>query len=141
VSGVTSTGIETRRSYPDVADLNDADRAARMPEKRLWEEGVVDARSCLHCGTMTTTEHTQTVMQSSFKPAPPSFIDEIQRDLRALVMRANHVILIGYSLPPDDVTYRSFFAARRQRTDASHQSGARSSGGNRRFVVLSDHRT
>lgn len=113
-------GFETRRTYPDVANLNAADRASRIPEKRLWEEGIVDARSCLHCGTMTTTEHTQTVMQSSFKQAPPSFIDEIQRDLRALVMRADHVILMGYSLPPDDVTYRSFFAARRQRTDASH---------------------
>ncbi len=113
-------GFETRCTYPDVANLNAADRAARMPEKRLWEEGVVDARTCLHCGTLTTTEHTQTVMQSSFKQPPPSFIDEIQRDLRALVMRADHVILMGYSLPPDDVIYRSFFAARRQRTDASH---------------------
>jgi len=54
-------------------------------------------------------------MQSSFKQAPPSFIDEIQRDLRALVMQATHIIFMGYSLPPDDVSYRSFFAARCQR--------------------------
>ena len=114
-------GFEARLAYPDVANLNDADRASRIDEKNLWEKGVVDARACLHCQNIMTTEHTQTVMQSSFKQAPPSFIDEIQRDLRALVMHADHIILMGYSLPPDDVTYRSFFAARRQRTDLRHQ--------------------
>lgn len=30
-------------------------------------------------------------------------------------MGADHIILMGYSLPPDDITYRAFFAARRQR--------------------------
>ena len=53
-------------------------------------------------------------MQSSFKSQPPSFIEEIQRDLRATTMQANHIIFMGYSLPPDDVTYRAFFSARRQ---------------------------
>ena len=53
-------------------------------------------------------------MQSSFKPRPPSFIEEIERDLRATTMQADHIILMGYSLPPDDVTYRAFLSARRQ---------------------------
>ncbi len=44
--------------------------------------GAVDACACLHCGTLTYVQHTQTVMQSSFKSAPPSFIEEIQRELR-----------------------------------------------------------
>jgi hypothetical protein len=74
----------------------------------------VDARACLHCGTLTYAHHTQAVMQSSFKPQPPSFIEEIQRDLRATAMRADHVIFMGYSLPLDDVTYRAFFSARCQ---------------------------
>jgi hypothetical protein len=55
-------------------------------------------------------------MQSSFKPRPPSFIEEIQRDLRATTMQAHHVIFMGYSLPPDDVIYRAFFSASRQRS-------------------------
>jgi hypothetical protein len=79
------------------------------------KRGKVDARKCLHCGTLTYAHHTQAVMQSSYKPRPPSFIEEIQRDLRATTMRANHIIFMGYSLPPDDVTYRAFFSARRQR--------------------------
>ena len=109
-------GFERRSAYPDLATLDPLDRHARVKESDLWSEGMVDARACLHCHTITTTEHTQTVMQSSFKQTPPSFIDEIQRDLRAIVMQADHVILMGYSLPPDDVDYRAFFAARRRRT-------------------------
>jgi hypothetical protein len=84
-------------------------------EREQREKGRVDARKCLHCGTLTYAHHTQTVMQSSFKPRPPSFIEEIQRELRATTMQASHIIFMGYSFPPDDVTYRAFFSARRQR--------------------------
>jgi hypothetical protein len=84
-------------------------------EREHREKGKVDARKCLHCGTLTYAQHTQAVMQSSFKPRPPSFIEEIQRELRATTMQASHIIFMGYSLPPDDVTYRAFFSARRQR--------------------------
>ncbi len=86
-------------------------------ERVQREKGKVDARKCLHCGTLTYAHHTQAVMQSSFKPQPPSFIEEIQRELRATTMQANHIIFMGYSLPQDDVTYRAFFSARRQRGD------------------------
>ena len=89
------------------------------PERTQREKGKVDARACLHCGTFTYAHHTQAVMQSSFKSRPPSFIEEIQRDLRATTMQANHIILMGYSLPPDDVTFRAFFSARRQRAAPS----------------------
>jgi hypothetical protein len=108
-------GFEQRGAYPNLAKFNDSDSEWRKDEKSKWEEGRVDARACLHCQTLTSAHHTQTVMQSSFKQPPPSFIDEIQRDLRALVMQADHIIFMGYSLPQDDVSYRSFFAARRQR--------------------------
>jgi hypothetical protein len=84
-------------------------------ERDQRQRGKVDARKCLHCGTLTYAHHTQVVMQSSFKARPPSFIEEIQRDLRATTMQADHIIFMGYSLPPDDVTYRAFFSARRQR--------------------------
>jgi len=84
-------------------------------EGEAWNHGAVDARACVHCEELTFAEHTQAVMQSNFKAAPPSFIDEVQRDLRVATQAANHIILMGYSLPPDDVMYRAFFAARRQR--------------------------
>jgi hypothetical protein len=84
-------------------------------EREQREKGLIDVRGCLHCGTLTYAHHTQIVMQSSFKSRPPSFIEEIQRDLRATTMQANHIILMGYSLPQDDVTYRAFFSASCQR--------------------------
>jgi hypothetical protein len=91
-------------------------------EREQREKGLIDARGCLHCGTLTYTHHTQAVMQSSFKPRLPSFIEEIQRDLRAITMRAKHIIFMGYSLPQDDVTYRAFFSASCQRhREASDQ--------------------
>lgn len=79
------------------------------------ERGIVDARACVNCDTLTYAHHTQIVMQSNFKGAPPPFIEEIQRDLRAVVQEADHIVFMGYSLPPDDVYYRAFFAARRSR--------------------------
>ncbi len=83
-------------------------------EKEAWQRGEVDARACVFCGVLTYAQHTQTVMQSNFKEPPPPFIEEVQRDLRVAVQSAEHIILMGYSLPPDDVTYRAFFAARKQ---------------------------
>jgi hypothetical protein len=84
-------------------------------ERDQREKGLIDVRACLHCGTLTYAHHTQAVMQSSFKSRPPSFVEEIQRDLRATTMQAKHIILMGYSLPQDDVTYRAFFSASCQR--------------------------
>ena len=78
-------------------------------EQERREIGAVDTRACLHCETHTFAYHTQVVMQSSFKPRLPSFLEEIQRELRATTMGAKHIILMGYSLPVDDVTYRAFF--------------------------------
>jgi len=84
-------------------------------EKIGWNRGEVDLRSCVHCGESTFAQHTQAVMQSNFKAAPPSFIEEVQRDLRVASQAAKHIVLMGYSLPSDDVTYRAFFAARQLR--------------------------
>ena len=83
-------------------------------ESDAWDRGEVDVRACVHCRTLTYAHHTQTIMQSSFKDPPPPFLDEIKRDLRVAVQDADHIVLMGYSLPQDDVDYRAFFAARRR---------------------------
>ena len=77
----------------------------------------------MHCKTLTYAHHTPVVMQTSFKAAPPPFLEEIQREMRVVVQEADHIILAGYSLPPDDVSYRSFFAARtRKRSSGPGES-------------------
>ena len=94
------------------------DRGRCIPseeERAARARGEVDARACEHCGTLTYAHHTRTAMQSNFKGPPPPFVEEIRRDLRTLVQHAEHIVLMGYSLPPDDVEYRAFFAARRRR--------------------------
>ena len=93
-------------------------RHLRPKERGAWAQGEVDARECVHCGTLTYAHHTPIRMQSNFKGTPPPFLAEIERELRVLVQGANHVVFMGYSLPPDDVDYRAFFAARRGRSGA-----------------------
>ena len=90
------------------------DKEPDAKEPDAWEKGEVDARACVHCHTLTYAHHTQTQMQSSFKSPPPPFLEEIKRDLRVAVQNADHIVLMGYSLPLDDVDYRAFFAARRR---------------------------
>lgn len=83
-------------------------------EREAWEKGQVDARACVHCETLTYAHHTSTLWQSNFKARPPSFIEEIQRDLRVVLKKTRHIVLLGYSLPTDDVGYRALLAAHRQ---------------------------
>ena len=100
---------------PLKAFVQDVEFRSRFKEERdEWEKGEVDARACYHCYTLTYAHHIQTIMQSNFKNPPPPFLDEIKRDLRVAVQNADHIVLMGYSLPPDDVDYRAFFAARRR---------------------------
>lgn len=87
----------------------------RDEERRQWKKGNVDARACVNCHTLTYAHHTPLLMQSSFKNAPPPFLEDLKRSLRVLVQQADHIVFMGYSLPQDDVDYRAFFAARRRR--------------------------
>ena len=73
-------------------------------ERHDWDIGRVDARACVHCETLTYAHHTPLVRQTSFKTAPPPFLEEIQREMRVVVQEADHIVLMGYSLPLDDVT-------------------------------------
>ena len=52
-------------------DRTPCDDRVTGEERNEREKGVIDARACLHCGTLTYAHHTQTVMQSSFKSSPP----------------------------------------------------------------------
>lgn len=85
-----------------------------LEEKQAIEKGMYDAVQCTHCGQITEAHHTPIVMQTNFKGANPSFIEEIQSDMRVAIEKAKHIIFAGYSLPPDDFIYRSMLAARRK---------------------------
>ena len=84
-------------------------------ERDCFEKGNADAILCWFCGEMTESRHTPLVMQSSFKGQHPSYIEEIQRDMRVALENAQHIVLMGYSLPKDDFIYRSLLSARKNR--------------------------
>lgn len=79
--------------------------------------GKSDTIQCTFCGTLTEAQHVPLIMQSNFKGEHPSFIEEIQRDMRVSLESTKHVVLMGYSLPSDDVIYRSLLSARKNRGD------------------------
>ena len=109
---------ESNPFYIPAEELREPLDNAAKKARKAWDDGAVDARACVHCGELTYAHHTPAVMQSNFKDALPPFLEEIQRDLRVTVENADHIVLMGYSLPPDDVNYRAFFAAR-----SKHRSG------------------
>ena len=91
-------------------------KSRSVEEEAAKTAGRVDCMHCVHCGTMMEMHHTSMLMQSNFKGKPAPFVEEIQRDMRIALEKAKHIVLFGYSLPPDDVNYRSLLAARQLRT-------------------------
>lgn len=85
-----------------------------LEEKEKYDYGKIDAIQCTHCGHITETHHTLLEMPTNFKGSHPPFIEEIERDMKIAIQKAKHIIFMGYSLPKDDLIYRSIFAARKQ---------------------------
>jgi hypothetical protein len=86
-------------------------RARSEQEKRSWEKGDM-ALQCVYCGSMMGFEQISLLMQTNFKGLMSPYLEETQRELRAALENAQHIVLMGYSLPKDDVFYRSVLAAR-----------------------------
>jgi len=82
-------------------------------EEQADERGIPDGVQCAYCGTITRTQDIPMIMQSSFKGNYPPFLEEIHRDLKVCLENTNHIVLMGYSLPPDDVVWRSILATRK----------------------------
>lgn len=98
--------------------LSDEWRKSRSAEEATANKvGKADGMQCVHCGTMTEMFHMSMLMQSNFKGINAPFVEEIQRDMRIALEKARHIVLFGYRLPPDDVTYRSLLSARQHRTE------------------------
>jgi hypothetical protein len=86
---------------------------ARSKEEELFQSrGDMDALQCVYCGSIMGFEQISLLMQTNFKGAVSPYFDEAQRELRAALENARHIVLMGYSLPKDDVFYRSVLAAR-----------------------------
>ena len=83
-------------------------------EKNWFNNQEYDAIECVFCGNKTKFKDTTMLIQSAFKGRNTSFIEEIQRDMRIAFEKSNHIIFLGYSLPSDDISYRSMLSSRCQ---------------------------
>ncbi len=82
-------------------------------EEEAINEGRFDVMQCPYCGALTETQHTPMIMQTTYKVNTPPPIEEIQKDLKVCLENTKHIVLMGYSLPQDDVLWRSILATRR----------------------------
>ena len=71
-------------------------------EKKKFEDGELDNIQCRHCGRSIRMCDTEMVMQSGLKTSPSYLLQRISHNVDNAVMKANHIVLMGYSLPPDD---------------------------------------
>ena len=88
----------------DVMPRTEAEREARR-------RGEYDALECLFCGQMTHAQDNFMHTQTHFKGQSPSFIKEITDEALASLTAVRHVVLLGYSFPPDDIIWTSDFMA------------------------------
>jgi len=58
-------------------------------------------------------------MQTSVKGSIPPALRMIQADINACLENAEHIIFMGYSLPPDDMVWRSVLLARKNKVKVS----------------------
>lgn len=70
----------------------------------------MDVLSCAGCGANTRMADMPMIMQTMFKGIPTSFLEDIQRDIRVSIAGAKHIVLLGYSLPTDDIIWQHAFA-------------------------------
>ena len=81
-------------------------------EKEEINKQRYDGIQCSFCGTITEVKDTPIVMQTSYKLNNPPFIEEIQRDMKIGISKAKHMVFMGYSLPPDDIIYKSIISTK-----------------------------
>jgi len=76
-------------------------------ESIAFKEGKFDAIQCYKCGNITRSIDTPMIFQTAVKKTKPPLLEEAVNEMLVLVKKAKHLIFNGYSLPPDDVLYRS----------------------------------
>ena len=109
--GYCSKTLFIHNPFPDKFSLN---YSPKNSEKEMFNQGLQDVQQCVFCGNLLHTENVSVVPQSAFKGRHAPFIEEIQRDMKMNVEKAKHIVLLGYSLPPDDVIWRSVMAAKKE---------------------------
>ncbi len=84
-------------------------------EKIYVQNGYYDAMECIHCGAITSVKDSLMVMQTIMKGTYPPSLKMIQSEINSYLMHSNHIVFMGYSLPKDDLIWKSILLARKAR--------------------------
>lgn len=97
------------------------DEDALTPKEQEWRKQLRwDSLQCMHCGSETKASDAPMIMQTMYKSTPTSFLEEIQRNVKVSLEKSRHIVLLGYSLPPDDtIWYQAFAEAVRSRINTN----------------------
>lgn len=88
-------------------------------ESRKWQQGELDYIQCRHCGRGIRMCDAEMVMQSGLKSAPSHILQRISHNVDNAVMDADHIVLMGYSLPSDDGSWVAELQSRSTRNGGS----------------------
>jgi hypothetical protein len=95
---------------PDLLpELNQAWKERTKDEETYWNNFHFGSMQCVFCGFMTHPSDAPLILQSALKSERHYVLEGIFREMGLLVGKARHTVFAGYTLPPDDVIYRSFF--------------------------------
>ena len=98
------------KSAKDVSWANEC-----RSERKMWKEGELDYIQCRNCGQGIRMCDTEILVQSGLKVSPSWVLQRVAHDIDAEIMKARHIVLLGYSLPPDDAIWIAELMARKQR--------------------------
>ena len=95
---------------PDLLpEINKAWTERTLEEKKSWDNFYFGAVQCVFCGFVTQPSDAPLILQSAIKSERHYVLEGIFREMGLLFGNARHAVFAGYTLPPDDVIYRSFF--------------------------------
>ncbi|QOJ28319.1 MAG: hypothetical protein HRU80_05275 [Ignavibacteriales bacterium] len=76
-------------------------------ESKSFKRGHFDALECYCCKNIMRMVDTPLIMQTAFKDKYPPILEESLYELTVQLIKANHLLFIGYKCSEDDVVYRS----------------------------------
>jgi len=91
---------------PEFGDFY-SDELLTQNEIEEFKNGKFDAVQCYECGNIMQLIDTPLIFQTAVKGTKPPLLEEAVNEMLVLIKKAKHLIFNGYSLPPDDVLYRS----------------------------------
>ena len=95
---------------PDLLpELNQAWKPRTAEEETKQKLGEFGAMQCVFCGSVTYPYDSPLMLQSAIKSERHYVLEGIFREMGLLIGNARHIVLAGYSLPPDDYLYKVFF--------------------------------